>query len=472
MEYTPPGPVADAFMQDRSFVSIINGPIGSGKSTAALFKLLMLALAQPPINHVRRSRVVILRNTAEQLRDTVAPKINEWFVDAAQGRMGGWTQLNKKFLIKFALSDRTTVECELWLMAADTPDDVRRLLSVECSWAWVEEAREVVEDVFNGLQGRVDRYPSKMMGGVNNPCIICSTNPPPIGTFWHKVMTEVPKGWAYFPQPAALLDDNSLNPLRENPHLDDEYYERLMFGKTEEWIDVYLRGKFGIGNAGQPVYKGSFKRSFHVAENELMPIKTKTYPLIIGLDNGLTAAAAFLQRDLRGRVMLLDECYVPPGVTMGIDRFLDTMLVPLIKQKYWQCEPICILDPACWQRSQINERTIAQEVQARNLRVVKARTNDLTKRITGVEQLLVQQTDGKGHFLISPTCRWAIEGFEYGYRYPLKRDGQVMTENPMKNHHSHFHDALQYAASFYGAGVDIAHRPQAMPVKKVAFHYG
>lgn len=472
MEYSPPGPVADEFMQDRSFVSIINGPIGSGKSTAALFKLLMLALDQPAVNSVRRSRIVILRNTAEQLRDTVAPKINEWFVDAAQGRMGGWTQLNKKFLLRFALSDRTTLECEMWLMAADTPDDVRRLLSVECSWAWVEEAREVNDEVFAGLQGRVGRYPSKMLGGVKNKCVICSTNPPPIGSFWHKIMTEVPQGWAVFTQPPALLDDNSLNPLRENPHLDDDYYDKLMYGKTEEWVDVYLRGRFGIGNAGQPVYKGSFKRSFHLAESELFPIKTKTYPLVIGMDNGLTAAASFLQRDLRGRVCMIDECYVPQGTTMGIDRFLDTKLVPLIKEKYWQCDPIVILDPACWQRSQINERTIAEEVRSRNLRVVKARTNDLEKRITGVEQLLVQQTDGKAHFLISPTCRWTLEGFEYGYRYANKRDGTVMTDAPMKNHYSHQHDSLQYAASFFSTGVQIDHRPQAQPVKKVAFHYG
>jgi hypothetical protein len=41
----------------------------------------------------------------------------------------------------------------------------------------------------------------------------------------------------------------------------------------------------------------------------------------------------------------------------------------------------------------------------------------------------------------------------------------------MKNHHSHFHDALQYAASFY-TGVAMDHKPQALPTKKVSYHYG
>ncbi len=472
LSFTPPGPVAEQFMMDRSFVSLICGPIGSGKSTAALFKLLMLAIEQPEVNAVRRSRIVILRNTSEQLRDTVAPLLNQWFIEAGQGCMGGWTQLHKRFLMRFALADRTTVECEFWLMAADTPDDVRRLLSVECSWAWVEECREVNEDVFSGLQGRVGRYPSKAMGGVRSKCVLCSTNPPPIGGFWHRVMTDPPEDWAMFFQPPALLDDNSLNPARENPNLDDDYYDKLMGGKTEEWIDVYLRGRFGIGNAGQPVYRSSFKRSFHVAENPIEPLRTKTYPVVVGMDNGLTAAAALLQQDLRGRIVLLDECYVPPGVTMGVERFLDTMLVPLLRRKYHQCDIVFCLDPACFQRSQINEETIAMAVQKRGYRVTQARTNDPEKRITAVEQLLMRQVEGRAYFLVNPECRWGIEGFEYGYRYAARKDGTIQTTTgPVKNHHSHFHDALQYAATFYG-GVAMDYRPQARPVKKVAYHYG
>jgi hypothetical protein len=469
LTFDPPGPVAEQFMHDRSFVSLICGPIGSGKSTAALFKLLWLALDQEPVDSIRRSRVVILRNTADQLRDTIVPTLNQWFVEAAQGRMGGWTIKDKRFLMRFALADRTTVDCEFWLMAADTPDDVRRLLSVECSWAWVEEAREVREEVFSGLQGRVGRYPSHAMGGVKDKCVLASTNPPMLGTFWHKVMTETPKDWKVFMQPSALLDDNSLNPQRENPFLDDDYYDKLIAGKTEEWVDVYLRGRFGVGNAGQPVYKSSFKRNFHIAADKLLPIKT--FPLVVGMDNGLTAAAAILQQDMRGRIMMLDECYVPPGVTMGIDRYLDTMLVPLLRQKYFLCDIVFVLDPACFERTQINEETIAQAVQKRGYRVCKARTNDPEKRIGCVEQLLTRQTDGKGHFLVSPDARWCIEGFEYGYRYPAKRDGTIQTTGPMKNHHSHFHDALQYAASFY-TGVAMDHKPQALPTKKVSYHYG
>lgn len=472
LNFTPPGPKAEAFMHSKAFVKIIMGPVGSGKSTAALFNILMLAINQPAVNGVRRGRCIILRNTTAQLNDTIKPLIDQWFVDAAGGNMGSWKLTEKKFAMRFALADNTRVECDLWLMAADAPDDVRRLLSVEASWAWVEESRELPEEVFSGLQGRVGRYPSKAMGGVVGACVMATTNPPPIGGFWQKSITEPPEGWESFEQPPALLDDNSLNPLRENPNLPEEYYDRLIGGKTTEWIDVYLKNRFGIGNAGQPVYKTSFKRTFHVAQSELNPLKTKTYPVIVGMDNGLTAAAAICQQDTRGRVLLLDECYVPKGMTMGVERFLDTMLIPLLRNKYYACDIVFVLDPACFQRSQINEETIAQAVQKRGYRVQRANTNDPEKRIGAVENLLVRQVDGQGYFLVSPQCRWAIEGFEYGYRYPPKRDGTANTEAPQKNHHSHFHDALQYAALHWGHGIAVDHRPQALPIKKVKFHYG
>lgn len=473
LTFTPPGPVAEAFMHSKAFVRIIMGPVGSGKSTAALFEILKLAIGQPAVNGVRRGRCIILRNTTAQLNDTIKPLIDQWFVDAAGGMMGAWKLTEKKFRIMFALSDGTRVDCELWLMAADAPDDVRRLLSVEASWAWVEEARELHEDIFSGLQGRVGRYPSRGMGGVAQACVMATTNPPPLGGFWQKIITETPDGWESFQQPPALLDDNTLNPLRENPNLPEEYYDRLISGKTDEWIDVYLKNRFGIGNAGQPVYKTSFKRSFHVAETEILPLRTKSYPVVIGLDNGLTAAAAITQRDTRGRVVLLDECFVPKGQTMGVERFLDTMLVPLLRDKYHNTDIVFILDPACFQRSQINEATIAQAVQARGFRVQKAITNDPEKRIGAVEQMLTRQVDGKGFFIISPNCKWGIEGFDYGYRYPPKRDGSANTEAPQKNHYSHFHDALQYAALHYGPnGIAVDHRPQALPVKKVRYHYG
>ena len=286
-----PGPTGQKFLNSTAFIKLICGPVGGGKSTVALFDLLARAVTQEPFNGTRRTKFIIMRNTSLQLKSTVKPLIDQWFVTLTGGTLGKWRLTENVFEARFKMPDGTVVHSEFCLMAADTPDDVRRLLSLEASAAWVEEAREIDEEVFNGLQGRVNRFPNRASGGVTRPGVICSTNPPPRGGFWHKLMTDPEMGADVFMQPAALDADGAIDPAAENlENLAPDYYENLVRGKTEEWIDVYLRNQFGVGDAGQPLYKSTFKKSFHVSPVPLKPILQTLHPLVVGMDNGLTAA--------------------------------------------------------------------------------------------------------------------------------------------------------------------------------------
>ena len=73
-------PTAQRFMDSTAWVKIIMGPVGGGKSTAALFELLKRAVQQAPHKNVRRTKFIILRNTMQQLKSTVKPLIDQWFV--------------------------------------------------------------------------------------------------------------------------------------------------------------------------------------------------------------------------------------------------------------------------------------------------------------------------------------------------------------------------------------------------------
>lgn len=474
--YHPPGPVAARFMSSSAVVQILTGPLGGGKSTGCLMKLLGVALAQPAMGmgRVRRSRFIILRNTSAQLRDTVKPLIDAWFLEMPEQPLGTWHVTDLKFRMKMQLGDDSIVDTEFWCMAVDSPEDVRRLLSTECTAAWVEEGREINSEVFAGLMGRVGRYPSKLNGGVTYPVVVVSTNMPAIGTYWHSVMVAVPEGWEVFNQPAAVLEDLSLNPLRENAqNLPDDYYEKLIPGKTEDWIKVYLKCQFGTDQGGLPVFRSSFNRSMHVAAAHYDPIRSPGYPIVIGMDNGLTAAAVLLQPNVRGRLILLDECYVPEGTTMGVERFLDNHLVPLLRREYYGCRFIFSLDPACFDRQQLDEVTIAQGVQKRDaqFRVEKAVTNDPEKRIGAVEQLFMRQVDGSGYVQINPHCTHIINALEFGYKYPPRRDGTPNTAAPQKNHYSHISDGLQYGVLHYNAP-QREMRAQARQVVRSAYYWG
>ena len=71
------GPVGQNFLDGDKFIKIIGGPVGGGKSTVALFDLTTRMVRQEPYMGVRRTKFIILRNTAQQLDQTVKPLIDE-----------------------------------------------------------------------------------------------------------------------------------------------------------------------------------------------------------------------------------------------------------------------------------------------------------------------------------------------------------------------------------------------------------
>ena len=444
-------PTGQRMLDSRKFGQLICGPIGGGKSTVALMNLFRRSIRQTSFGGVRHTKHLILRNTMGQLKATVKPMMTTWFETLVLRRMGAWKLTDQIFEARFRLPDQTVVLSEYLLMAADTPDDVRRLLSLEVSDAWIEEGREVEQEIAEGIAGRVNRFPPRVAGGVLQPGVVVSTNAPPIGSYWHKTMTDTPENWEIFMQPPALLDDGSLNPNAENlENLAPDYYENLVEGKSEEWINVYLKNKFGQGDSGKPVYRQSFKKTFH-AKRGLRPV-LQSQPMVIGSDNGLTAGAIFLQQDPRGRINALNEAFVPDGQTMGYESFLDRILIPKLAMSYpgFKRENIIFaIDPACWQRSQIDEKTIAAAIMQRGFKVWKPPTNDPERRIQSVESLLARAIDGGPGFCIDEEhCPHSINTLEWGYRWKKKPDGIVSTEVE-KNFWSHQGDGIQYGCMFF-----------------------
>lgn len=474
MQYNP-SPTAMKFMASRKFKKLICGPVGGGKSTAALQAIWTCALQQAPHGEqrIRRTKWAILRNTSAMLKTTVKPLIDYWFVtrliDHGFPALGNWRVTDATFEIKAKLQDGTIVHTEFVLVHADTPDDVRRLLSAEYSGAWIEEAREVDPAVAEGLEGRVARFPNRESGGVTYPVVLYSTNPPPVGSYWHGVMTSPPENMDVFLQPPALLVDGSINPDAENlQYLDPNYYENLVQGKTEDWINVYLRNKFGAGGLGQPVFKATWRSEFHVAKTTLKPIPVGMKKIIVGSDNGLTAAAVIGQEDARGRINLLGDPHVPKGETMGYDRFLDNLLIPRLRElKIPHSFVLFVVDPACFHRSEANEVTIAQVIGKRGFAVVPAITNKPERRISAVEGLLMQQIDGGPRMCVSPECTHLINSMEWGYRNK-KTANPEGTAQPDKNFYSHINDALQCLALHFnaGAGADYGNSTAARQVER------
>ena len=485
-----PTPTQKNFMLDEAYVRVLAGLVGGGKSVTCVHELVRLACGQAPnAKNIRKTRAVIVRNTADQLALTTRKTVFDWL---PPGEAGIWKAVEKTFILMATLPDGTKVESEWLFIALDTPDDVRKALSLETTFLWGNESRELHADVVDGLLGRLNRYPSMKDGGPTRSCALFDTNMPDEDTWWHDKMEEPPSNWAIYTQPAAivtpdvyldrfgedpeelLLDKDgvewAVNPECDNyNNLPKQYYPNIIPGKTEDWLRVYLRSQYGRSLSGTPVYEKTFTFEFHVSEDSIKPIRSADYPVIIGLDFGRTPAAVFKQRDPRGRVVTLGEL---TSENMGIETFLRTKLNPYIANNLQGCTFVVAPDPAGYAKQQQGEMSLVDVVKASGFKCVRPPTNDPEKRIQAVERLLVQQIEGKAMYLVDPRCTHLIKGFRYGYRYKIKKNGE-MEDKPDKNVFSHVHDANQYADAVIdmnvrGAGLANTERRD---VKRVKYAY-
>lgn len=458
--YTPPVSVVP-FLSSDKFANFIVGPVGSTKTTASLIKIGYEAKrikASP--DGIRRSRAAVIRNTRQMLWDTTIPDFLKWFPD---GEAGLLEKTNSKFLLKF-----DDVECEILFRGLDDANDVRRLLSLQLTFGIMDEFREINPDIYNALTGRLGRYPDKTMNGVG-ACddsgkqihkVWGATNPPDGDTFWEKLLVDPPDNMHVTIQPSGLAQEADWVQF-----LPDGYYENLCEGKSEDWIDVYVHGKFGKSLSGQPVFK-AFSKETHVAKQPLNHIKLQTHPLIIGMDFGLTPACTINQVDAQGRLLTFADL-VSDG--MGTLRFCREKLKPLLANRFPGMNVLIIGDPAGQQRAQTDERSVFDILRQEGFRVISAKSNSVVARINAVDKMLTRTVDGKPGHLIDPCCTNLIASLRGGYRYKIRQNGEA-DDKPEKNSHSHIADAHQYACLHADGNVtgDTWQR-KAVEVKRVDY---
>lgn len=432
VSYEPAGPTIADFHKSEAFVRGIMGPIGSSKSTACVMEILSRAMEQKPsANGQRKSRWAVIRNSYPELKTTTLKTWNQW-VPAHYGK------LTMDSPIRHYVST-PELELEVLFIALDRDDDVKKLLSLELTGAWINEAREIPKAIVDGLTGRVGRFPPVNDGGCTWSGIIMDTNPPDDQSWWYALCegeNGAPEGWEFFKQPGGR------SPLAENrKNLHPQYYERLIPGKTPEWVQVYVDGEYGYLIEGKPVYP-MFRDKTHVPENVLEPIPH--LPLLLGADFGLTPAAVIAQKAVNGRWLILDELVTED---CGIIRFAE-LLTKYVAQFYGDFKVDCgFCDPAGTQKSQIDERTALDIMKLYTpWRWKVTETNSLAVRLEAVRGTLNRMVEGEPGILVSKKAKVLRKGFSSGYHYKIIKggDGTQSHSEPNKNKFSHPHDALQY----------------------------
>ena len=465
--YKPDGDTLRAFMRDgTSFARLLRGPVGSGKSVCAAVTVMMLALAQKPgPDGIKRSRWAVVRNSYPELRTTTIKTWLDWFPEDVWGKMV-WNPPPYVHPIR-----KGDLELETFFIALDRPDDVKKLLSLELTGVWVNEAREVSKTIIDACSMRVGRYPSMRDGGPSWYGLLADTNSPDEEHWWSIMSGEAlppdwmtpaeiasmvkPQGWTFYTQPSAMLEKKNaqgdvtgyeLNPERENgKNLTPDYYQRIIAGKDADWISVYVLNRIGGVRTGKPIFP-EWQDGLHLSKTPLEALED--VPLTVGVDFGLTPAAVIAQQ-VRGIWRVLGELV---SSDMGATRF-SQLLKRELAQK-WPNRPVRIYgDPAGDQRAQTDERTPFQVFAQNKLPMMPAPSNDVALRQDAVKSVLGRLIEGVPSLTVDPSCKTLIAGFrgQYAYRR-LKVSGEKYADTPDKNRFSHVHDAFQYLLLGGGEG--------------------
>ena len=363
------------------------------------------------------------------------------FFDWIPKELGHYSVLNSKFTLNVRLQDGTIMESEFMFRALDRPNDVKKLLSLEVTGGFVNEAREVPKQVIDMLQSRCGRYPSARDGGPTWFGVIMDTNPPDSDHWWYTMFEEtMADGMILFHQPGGLEPD------AENvQNLPPNYYENMMAGKDQEWINVYVHGKYGFIADGRPVFP-EYKDDIHSSAE--VYVVDKRSPVYIGIDFGLTPAAVFGQITPSGRIVIFDELCTFDMGAMSFGR----LLLEKITREYPGCTFDIYADPAGEQRAQTDELTPFMILHNQGIIAAPAYTNDFTIRREAVADYM-QRLDfaGRPAFCVTNKAKMLRKALSGGYKYKrMQVTGEAkFMDKPDKGRYSHVADACQYL--FLGA---------------------
>jgi len=453
------------FLQDNSFVRGLMGPVGSGKSYACAAEIMMRAVRQKPSPHdnVRYTRFVIVRNSYPELKTTTIKTWQEIFPENTFGQMLYTPPITHHIRLP-KRGDACGIDCEVIFLALDQPKDVRKLLSLELTGAWVNEARELPKAVIDGLTHRVGRYPTKRDGGPTWHGVWMDTNPMDDDHWWYR-LSEKDKlsgkfAWQFFKQPGGVVEvqpedlpDNpesndhifsggrwwTLNRKAENVNnLPSGYYMQMLGGKNLDWIRCYAEGKYTYVQEGRPVWP---------EYNDLMMSGEVEYdpqlPIHVGLDFGLTPAAAIGQRLNNGRWVILHEIVTED---MGLERFGNQLLAEL-NAKYPKAQVLIWGDPAGMQRDAIYEVTAFDYLRTLGLRAQPTASNNFKVRREGAAAPMQRLINGKPGLIVDKSCKMIRKSLAGGYHFKRIAVGaghERFKDSPNKNEHSHIGDAFGY----------------------------
>ena len=489
LAWEPPGPVAARFMAAMARVQILNGPIGSGKTTAALMKAVRIATRQTPsLRHrahndrgelvpVRRFKLATVRDTYRQLWKTTIPS---WWRRVPK-ETGEWVGAENapathRIAFQIGLNIHTTIvdfAVDFAAIGEMAVEDFMR--GYEPTVWYLNELDLLAQSVLAYAQDRAGRFPEMDDGGPTWRGVLADCNAPEFeswlytdperdaggkpkpGIFTMSAAERAALGVELFVQPGGR------EPGAENIENLPESYYTPKAAQSQAYIARMIDNKAGYSQAGKPVHP-EFNPPRHVPGRELEAVPGMG--LVIGLDPRTYPSAVFMQRMANGQRRIIDE--MQGEQNMGARRFGE-MLAQRLHDRFAMISPKGIrgmCDPSAQYGAdtEAGEQAWLEIVGAvAGIRIDAAPSNNLDIRREALKLPLSHgDIDREPAILISPRCSTLIAGLASGFRFrKLNVPGAARFGDEVeKNHYADMCEAAEYACLSDGAELEIRERKQ------------
>lgn len=453
LNFDPPGPIGDAFMQSMAAVNAIMGPVGSAKTSCLVMKTIKLSAMQPrsKLDGVRYTKALFVRETFRQLYGTTIPSWWKW----VPKKIGKWTGgLNQTGFhhIRFQLPDGSIVDLQSEFEALGEQNVEDLFKGKEFNLLNLNEGDTLSPDVLdNGLirvaQGR---YPGEMHVDPAD-CIKqvnIDYNAPDVENYLYKLKEEIkPEGYAFFRQPGGL-DPDAENRQRATREGYEAMRAALLARGRDDLVVRNIHNEYGFTRDGKPVF-GEYRDSFHCAGEELKPVPGIT--AYVDADQGLRPAAILRQTMPNGQLRVLDELYSEKGskgLTAALKKLIGSEKYRGIRVVGGKSDPAGASPNGDEEESWIDKVNRLMGWKERGERLTAAETNSIDVRLEAVRvRLKTNVDDGQPGILISTSCKILRKGFAAHYKYKRKKGSDDHEDLPMKKFPiADVQDALQYGA--------------------------
>ena len=436
IQHASAGPISDAFIASVGSMDLINGPIGSAKTTSCCRRAPISARGMPPMRDgVRRYTLGVVRMTYTELWGTTIKswkKLYDW--EAGVGRFVGTRGRDADHIITFD-DGYGLVELRAEFRSFGEYAEADDFKGFEFTDVWLNEWTTLPETYMENLIGRVGRapLPEHLLGRPGR--IFGDCNAPDVLNYVYRdffdLATRKP-GYQLFRQPGGREAG------AENPAMGRAYYDRaaMLNAHRPWWVRAMVDNKPGFIAEGDLIYP-EYDDDAHCS---LTPLPVyKHIPIVVGIDGGLTPAAVYQQELPDGRVHDLAEVTIKRG---GPEELGEAMLAYEAK-RFRDCEFFDVIDPSADAGADTKAGSVHMRLAKKlGRKVTLAPTNEPQSRWAAVRAPLKRKD---GYRLDGTACPGLRRGFSQTYAFRKIR-GSNERSSAAKGFDSHVHDAKQYAA--------------------------